>query len=337
MVRVRARSLLVAAWLLTTTTARAQSPLTLDWNAPAECPDAAWVEAAVLRLLPTPPTEPLRVHASVRPDPAGGWQVDLRLEGAARGTRRLRAASCESVARASALIVALALDPQAAALASDEMARAEAAPTPAIPSPAALAPASGPMPDATPRPATPAPRSPTAPRRRLRGHGLAAVALETGYVPGLTPAALVGGGLGTRLWRADILLQIAPFSSGAVRNSPGYGADFSLLSAEVRGCLGPSWQWVAVEGCVGLRATRVNGRGTGLDESYRDHASLLSAGAGVLLRIPSHTRVAAEAGFDASLPMTRPSFVLLEGDRELTIHRIAPVTARATLGVSVRF
>ena len=326
----------MAACLLATN-ARAEAPLTLDWTAPAGCPDAAWVEASVLRLLSTPPTEPLRVRAVVRPD-AAGWQVDLRLEGAARGTRRLRAASCESVARASALIVALALDPQAAALASDEMARGEAAPAPvaAVPLPT---PAPATVPPVVPAPARPSrvPPRTEARVRELRGHGIAAAAVELGYVPGLAPAALVGGGLGTRLWRADILLQIAPFSSGSVEGSPAYGADFSLLSAEARGCVGPSWRWVSVEGCGALRATRVNGRGTGMDESYRDHASLLSLGAGVLVRVPSRSRVAAEAGVDATVPMTRPSFVVLEDERERTIHRISAVSARATLGVSIRF
>ena len=325
----------MAACLLATH-ARAEAPLTLDWTAPAGCPDAAWVEASVLRLLSTPPTEPLRVRAVVRPE-AAGWQVDLRLEGAARGTRHLRAASCESVARASALIVALALDPQAAALASDEMARGEAAPAPVAAGPLMTpAPAAAVPPVAPSRAARVPPRT-EARVRELRGHGIAAAAVEIGYVPGLVPAALVGGGLGTRLWRADILVQIAPFSSGSVEGSPAYGADFSLLSAEARGCVGPSWRWVSVEGCGALRATRVNGRGTGMDESYRDHASLLSLGAGVLVRVPSRSRVAAEAGVDATAPMTRPSFVVLEDERERAIHRISAVSARATLGVSIRF
>lgn len=330
MLRSCAQYIFLATCLLATS-ARAQSALTLDWDAPAECPKAAWVEASVRRLLSTPPSDPLQVRAVVRPD-GSEWVVDLRFEGAARGTRRLRAASCESVARAAALIVALALDPQAAALASEEMAQAEA--------PRSVPPVVPPPPPAPPSPPTrPVRSSPVAhaTRARIHGHGFVAAALEHGYVPGVVPAAIVGGGVGARLWRADLLVQIAPFASGALEDRPRYGADFSVLAAELRGCVGPAWTWLALEGCAEFRGTHVTGHGTGLTESYRAHAALFALGAGVLVRIPSRTRLAAEASVDTSVPFTRPSFVLLEGDREQAIHRVPMLTARATLGVSLRF
>ena len=288
------------------------------------------------RLLASPPAAPLHVRAVVHRVEVG-WVVELTLEGAARGTRTLRAGTCESVGRAAALIVALALDPQAAARVSDEIEHAEA-PAP-LPSPAPVRP-----PEPTRRPAPGRPPTPDRPplvqksrREGVRGQAFVLLAAEHGYVPGVVPALQLGGGLYGRFWRADLVLQSAPFARGTLDEAPRAGASFATLSAEARGCAGPAWNWLRIDGCAGVRGTRIGSHGTGVTESYRAHAEVLAATLGVRVRVPSRTRVAAEAGLGADLPVTRPDFVLLEGERERSVHRVQPVALRAAVGVSVRF
>jgi len=110
----------VAALLAAGAPARAASAsdarLTVEWSAPAGCPDGARVRAEIERLLRRPLAEasldPLHVRASVARDRKGLWHMHLETRSrAGSGERSLEGATCEGVARATALIIALAIDP----------------------------------------------------------------------------------------------------------------------------------------------------------------------------------------------------------------------------------
>lgn len=95
---------LAIVWLATSS-AQAQ----VRWRAEGDCPSEEQVRAEVARLLGGAiPEDALTVDARVERAPSA-WRLRLRV--GAEGERRLEAASCALLAEATALIVALAIDP----------------------------------------------------------------------------------------------------------------------------------------------------------------------------------------------------------------------------------
>jgi hypothetical protein len=93
----------------------AAAQVALEWDAPAPCPTRAAVAAHVARLLAgstaARTAQPVAVKASVRALDAG-YVLELVTDvGGEHGERRLQAPSCAELAAASAVIVALLVDP----------------------------------------------------------------------------------------------------------------------------------------------------------------------------------------------------------------------------------
>ena len=115
-------------------TANGARAVTLRWGAPAGCPDGSYVEAEIARLLAgsDAPARTLDAQADVTRGSNGRWHVRLLTRSggaggeAGSGERSLDAASCKALADASALIVAMAVDPARVA-ANQAVAAAEAA------------------------------------------------------------------------------------------------------------------------------------------------------------------------------------------------------------------
>jgi hypothetical protein len=92
--------------------------LVLAWTAPEGCPDEGWVRREIERLIGRPlaadESPAIVAVAQVRERKEGGWLLRLRTRhGSARGLRELKARTCESLAEAAALILALSIDPSA--------------------------------------------------------------------------------------------------------------------------------------------------------------------------------------------------------------------------------
>lgn len=336
MVRSRALRLCLAALtlalllLVDVRLARAQPSLDLTWSVPREaearCPDQAWVVAAVRHLVTSPASQSLKVVASVREE-EGQWVVDLELSGAASGARTLRACSCKSVARGAALIVALALDPQASALASDDLAPPQPPPAPPVPPPVPAEPPAPPAPRAPPPPPTP----------EVRPIVFLGASAGRALLPGIAAGGVVGGGLTWRAMRADLAFELAPGTSASLSRLPAVGADLSLAALALRTCAGHSTPWMAIHGCAALRGVRIAGEGTGLAQSYRQTAHLLALEPGALVRVPGNTRLAVELDAAAVIPFTHPDFVILSGDSSERLFRVSPFGVRVALAASFRF
>src|SRR5262245_48356488 len=99
----------------TTATALAQPPsFSLTWQAPAECPDQTYVRGEVEQLLAGGEPRPVHVDARARIERANerDWRVWLTTtRDGITGERTVESDSCRSLADATALIVALAIDP----------------------------------------------------------------------------------------------------------------------------------------------------------------------------------------------------------------------------------
>jgi hypothetical protein len=93
--------------------ARAQTqPIALEWKAPADCPTQDAVLGEVARVLGHVPVgAPVRSRADVARADNGRWQAQLALATTgAQSQRLLVAESCEAIASATALIVAVAIE-----------------------------------------------------------------------------------------------------------------------------------------------------------------------------------------------------------------------------------
>lgn len=95
--------------------AAAPAGLGLQWNAPAECPEASAVAAMVARLVRAGEGEraPTTVRGTITRVPAG-YELELGIESPrGRHARRVRSADCQALARTTALVAAIDLDPLA--------------------------------------------------------------------------------------------------------------------------------------------------------------------------------------------------------------------------------
>jgi hypothetical protein len=141
--------------------------LHLTWTAPAECPTQARVAAHVADLLggPTEAASHVRASARVWRDENARWHVEIHTQtGPATGERRVDGESCQAIADATALILAVAVDPEAvAARAAPKRVPETASWDPAnVPPSVVVAP--GPVVGtALPLPAVPAPSPPKVP------------------------------------------------------------------------------------------------------------------------------------------------------------------------------
>jgi len=115
---LRVSSLLSFALATTAMNAHASGPIELHWTAPDECPGSADVLAEVERLLGARTTvDPhvINVVANVKKMENGTFLVRLEIPGSdGTRSRQVSASSCAALGRATALILAMIVDPEAA-------------------------------------------------------------------------------------------------------------------------------------------------------------------------------------------------------------------------------
>lgn len=183
----------VASFVVGHAYAQAQAPsFTLSWEAPEGCPSEAAVRSAVDQLLGEGPPPPVHMaaRAVVERTADDRWLVHLTtVSDGTTGERVVDAASCPSLAKATALILALAIDPERVAahapapssssssspsspLDTTPSSSSSAAPAPVPAAPAAAASSSAPAPASLEtnagHPAAPAsPPASAAPSRRV--------------------------------------------------------------------------------------------------------------------------------------------------------------------------
>lgn len=280
---------LAAVGLLSATTAQA---LELDWQAPAGCPDVASVKRHVQRLAGAAEGASLVARAVVTQTTAQRWRVSINLSGSATGHRTLTADTCPQLARASALIIALAANPEAALdLPSDEQPPALPSPPPTQPSrPVALATSAetaqredteveppAPKPQVRPKEEKPtvAPepdpvgsdrteREPPAiaPRRLDRGVDVfARVGFERGSLP--TDTGWLGIGVRLRASRLPLSFSLSTYATQetSATFTNGIGANFRLFAGQALICLQPNTHQWFIAGCGGAQLSMTRAAG----------------------------------------------------------------------------
>lgn len=317
--------------------------LDVVWDAPATCPDAATARAEILaRVADRPAARELEAEARVHALGDGTWQVEVVLrsdEGTA--TRTLQAASCREALTATAVIVAIAVDPAQGSTA-EVPAPALVPPPPMSPAspiprepelagerPAAAAVRTAPSPDVVRSTAEPAARRELELSLGVRG------GLELGALP--SPAGHVAAALGLQGRRFEVqagaLHRIRRDTALTGLPVPA-GGRFRLTVAQLRA--GPRLRWGALELplAAGVELGAIWAQGIGAVEPIAVRRPWVAAVASVGVGWAPRRAFALQLGVDGVIPLLRPKFTL---DEDVEVLTVGPLAARAWLGVAGRF
>jgi hypothetical protein len=237
--------------------------LDLEWIAPAECPSRSEVLAELEQLvrgaLPETTAKAIRVRVvlSHGGDADGPWRGVVTTFGDGAGERTLHAPSCRALADATALILALRLDPTLAArmatpapIIPEPPPSSASAATP-LPSASTPPPPSEPDPNPAEKPASSPPEATASPPRLHHEFALGASVLgELGELP--SPAVggeIVASWLAGR-WRAELRAATGPVQNADVPGESGVGASLRAFLGGARGCYGILPFAVSVAGCA---------------------------------------------------------------------------------------
>jgi len=285
--------------------AQAQAvPIELAWKAPAECPAQDAVVGEVARVLGHLPA---------------GAPLELATK-SAQSQRQLVAASCEAIASATALIVAVAI---------------EGGVMPESPRAAQLNTASN---DGR------APAGPPFFRSQLLVS--AAGVLDDGAMPTIAGGFELGiGWTGAwRAWRVRLLASAALFpDQRKLADEPrlatnSEGGDFRLLDASGRACGGIVLGSFDLGPCVGAEFDSIDAWGTPNVASPGHTSAQWISLSGSALAEGQFTRAfALFARVDGLVPLAHPRFVIAQPDgSQAGVHRPSTVALRLAFGLEVR-
>jgi hypothetical protein len=296
--------------------ARAASPLTLSWSAPAECPSEADVVAAVdERLGGSTSKAPVDAKATVTRRRDGTWQVVLSTDQAGTaGERTLAGQTCASVASATALILALTIDPEV-------LSRPPPPPRVVVPEP----------PPDKPPPPPPAPAVERRPRLYMRltptlGLGVLANVASAG-------AGVAFGALAGRLSVELTAYAFIPESHDSAR--AGAGGTFWLLAigGSVCGAVVDSSR-LRLGGCGGFEVQGIHGWGYGVSDPRSAVSGFGAPTASLVAALHAVSALWLTARVDGIVALSHPTFVL---DGIGPVFQVSAVSARVSLGVELRF
>jgi hypothetical protein len=280
------------------------------WSAPAECPSRQQLEAQIERLVGGDPSSHggsgLRADVTLSGGPL--WSAELTTERAGRiGRRILEAPSCQAAADAVALIIALSIDPDAAATRDQPV-------TAVIPQ---------------------APPSPVSAEGRLQ---IVSGVYSQGRV-GTLPGADVGVGLGLGLagarWRSELRWTYGLRQDQAASLPTGAAGRFSLAAGSQTGCVDVGRTRVAFGPCAVAEAGRVSAAGYGATAGFSRHAAWLAAGGGVFSSVVLFKHLRTSFEMDLLAPLYRPAYVF--ADTPGVVFKAPAVGGRALIELSWQF
>ena len=301
------------------------SRIELAWDVPPSCPSAEAMREDIAALVrPGGVHGPVHAQGRIVAIP-GGWALEIAVQGPDdASTRRIEGAECAPLARAAALIVAVAADPMGAA----ETREPDVVPTEPEPPPVAT----------VTRASTPIPTMPEVARARDRRHrvGLAAHGgLAVGVVPGTT------GGIEAELAWLYGRLRIAAIGSHwfarAKSEIEGAAIRGSVSGGGLRFCFAPRGGPVEIPVCTGLEASAVVATGEGdriVEHVQRDW--MLSLPVSVGLDAPVGRRFVVRTRLETLVGLRRPAFHLQSAGQPAASWSPAVVGLRLVVGAGVR-
>ena len=300
-------------------------PVDLTWVAPEECPTREGVLADIARErgLARAPGAHAVVRAEVTRDEHGRWRSALVVEAG-----NARSESCDAVAAAAALIVAVTIE--AGATPAPPKVAAPALPVPSAPAAEAAA-------ERAVSPAKPRPGRAADSKLLLSFAGV----VDSGTLPvvaaGLEAAA--GWSYGSAIWRGRLVAagEYFPAETGAVPSRPGDRGHFTLVTASGRMCGSRVVSAFEIAPCLGAEFDSMTGQGDGSTTTLHGTAQWVALLGSVLAAWHPLRFLALSLRLDAVAPLARPTFVVQALGTDFPVHRPSAVAARAALGLEVRF
>lgn len=331
---------------------RAQSvePVLLEWNAPSGCSSAGEVLARIRKLANARDVVARQLQAEATVVRAEGGQLHLKLALRADGLlgeRNISGRTCEDLARATAVVLAVLLRSAAPLRGGDldggeqsegesrarggyeggskgDIERAAAA---------ASAPAStGDGSDSQPRPEPGvAVSKPVRPSRRFRAVFQAPmVALGVGPLPRPSLGSALAGGVRFAHW--SVLAEGAAWLKQTLRSRDQVdaGATVRHIEAAARGCRIIAWGRFELAPCLRLSLQHVWTRGTGVHvAAHTAQATWFAAGLGLQARYEMAHWIRAFVGVDAQIESSRPTISI---DGVGGLGQLRPAAATFTVG-----
>jgi hypothetical protein len=291
--------------------------LNLAWDAPSECPSRTQVLAEVARLLggtiPSPRGGAVAARAQV--EHGQGWSVAITTRHAGQtGRRAIETGSCQEVADATALIIALMVDPDAVA-----------------------AHAQDPKLDQPPSTAVATPPKPTT---KARAIGLLAgihTQASLGTLPGLDVGVGAGLALTGQRWRMELRGTYGLRRDQVAHASAPAGADgqFSFVGGALTGCFNLGQDAVDFGPCADAEWGVVSAKGVGVSVGFPARTTWVALGAGGYVAVAIGPHVNIPLHIDILAPLLRPEYVFK--DVEGRVYQAPPVGARIHTGIAWRF
>jgi hypothetical protein len=311
-------------------------PATLRWvraQDAAVCPDEWELARAVeARLGPgalvPPANAKLVVDASIRARMEGGFDVDIALlrDDTVVGRRELSSPepNCSAAAEQAALVIALAIDPEASALDP---------PQPAVSAPPVVTAVRAPEPVSVPPAGPPAALPEVAAGSPWEADMELAAGVATGIVPEITPGFFVRGRGRPPRFALAIEVEGAYFPPTNLDLEPGRGAHFTLLYLGVALCNRPRRaRPLRVSLCGGPDLAAMTGQGHGFDRTPRFSSYSLALSARARLGFRVARGLALVLGPDMVIPFGRDRFVAITADGTEELFRMKAVGFGFELG-----
>jgi len=311
--------------------------LSLQWDAPEECPGVQTVRDAFVRHAKGEHA-PLTASGSVVHD-GSGYVLSLTIDGPEGQDRRVvEAQSCDALADTAGLLLAVAAESMTEPLVVPPPTQPED-PAPAVEPPAPRDPAPEPRVATEPEPRAGRTETPVMPPEQTAPPVRGLVRVD-GVVQALRllPQIVGGGveaaaGVAGRGWRAELRGQyVAPqprdYADVVV------GGRFDLWSLAAAGCWEPQWRRLSFPVCGGMALGSMRGRAESVEtpgDASAFYAGLLADGAIVFAPVP---RVGLRAGLGGVLSLRRPLFHVRDQE---TLFEAGLGALRGSLGVEVRF
>jgi hypothetical protein len=303
-------------------TAAEDLPLDFTWTAPDSCPSRAEVIEELSKAVKSGGKElpPLTARAVVEQDGAT-WRLELTTEiDGVRGTRVLEADSCQGLARAATLVMALTLGE---GLARRQQAEVEAkARQPNLPEPKA----------------PPEPLPPPAPQHapeRTRVLLWAAAAAGTDPLGEFGPGLALGFAVQPNLLRIGTRLEVTfPRSSEFAASSSSSSVRSFGFNADLQACLAPTLHPFQLSVCAvgGVSVLDVTGQGTARDGRATVPLYGIGPGVGMLWLLTDSAFL--NLGVLSRFFLKRPELVIEDLPQR---RQIEALSVSADLGVGVRF
>ncbi len=309
----------LAASVAWTSNAFADAPRDLEWTAPRECPSKAEIVERVGRLVGPmrPLADALRARTSVSKDERGGYHGEVaRADDPESPPRRIDGDSCDAVAEAIVLILAIAVNPDAA-MAAETTRTADA---PVAPAGAVVA---------------EHPEAAASAADRSRAFAVAGAGIvDSGLLGTVTPGAELAIGLRLSHVSLDVAGAFLATTHATLAERPNEGASATALQLLSRVCGAFGGDRFSAGPCLGAGISVISAHGFGAAQRA-DRGTTVPlgiVGGRASYRVAAAVAVGAE--LDAMLEAQRPTFVI---DNAGTVARVPLATARLTGGVEMRF